>query len=45
MRRDEPQLATRRRAHWATAGILSITAVVIIIAVAMVVVPMVSGNW
>ncbi len=45
MRRDEPQLATRRRAHWAAAGVLSVSAVVIIIAVAMVVVPLITGNW
>ncbi len=45
MRRDEPEVATRRRAHWAAAGVLSISAVVIIIVVAMVVVPMIIGKW
>ena len=45
MRNDNEKLATRRRAHWAAAGVVSITAVVLIIAVATVVIPLLTGEW
>ncbi len=45
MRSDNGKVATRRRAHWAAAGVVSITAVVLIIAVATVVVPLITGQW
>ncbi len=45
MRQDNGKLGIRRRAHWAAAGIVSITAVVLIIAVATVVIPLLTGEW
>ncbi len=41
MRREEKALATRRRAHWAAAGVLSIAAVVLIIGMVVMIIPFV----